>query len=112
MTPTEARVYSQVLRTADAVAREIAAHKTAAVHVILFAARRDSVAALEALRLCNPHDPAEIMRLQNEANLFWRMVEAIKATIVAGDDAAAMLGEVDKAELAELILDKEGVSDA
>lgn len=111
MTPSEQKLYLRVLNTAEAAAKEIAARNSSAIQIVMFAARRESIEALQALMTADPADTKEIVRLQGQAHTFELMVDAIRRALAAGSDAAAMLNEVDKAELADIVLDKDGVSD-
>lgn len=111
MTPAEYRMYGQALAAAERVARELSSQQSTSIQIVLARARKTSIAALQHLIDANPDDVGEIRRLQTEAGLFQRIAEFIRDAVKAGDEAAQLLNEVDKAELANLVLDDEGVSD-
>jgi len=111
MNAAEHRVYMQAHQASLAVAREIT-QRHSILHIIIANARQDSIAAQAALLTADPTNTAEIARLQNEANLFFRVVEYLRRTIALGDDARQALDEVDRSEIADLIIADQGVSDA
>lgn len=111
MHPAEQRMYMQAHQASLAVAHELVKQHSI-LNVIIANARRDSIAAQAALLVADPANSAEIQRLQNEANLFFRMIDYLRRTIALGDDAKQALAEVDRNELADLILAEQGVSDA
>ena len=111
MTPGDLRIAQAALTQAENITSEIAPIKgSSALQYILARARKEAVEAMLELQDA-PADNAEAIRdLQFRSRLYGKMVEFLREAIVAGDDAAQILNDFDKDELADLTA-KDGASD-